>query len=102
MIYELLHHTTPWHHIMTFFSITFLLIIFIRNVPGVIALLICMAIGAESLQLLVPRAFSFELMDIIWNIVGGLSGILAGAPFAIMFHKSIERARLQKRLKKGV
>jgi len=46
------------------------------EIRATMSILIVMSIGAECLQLAWPHIFSFEVMDIVWNIAGSALGIL--------------------------
>jgi glycopeptide antibiotics resistance protein len=65
----------PVPHMCLFGSIAFLVGWWTREIRATMMLMIVMSIGGECLQLAWPNLFQFQIMDVVWNIVGSVIGI---------------------------
>ena len=66
--------TSFWHHIIAFTMFGFLLTLWSKEFFRTTIIFIIISCYAEALQLYFPRVFTFEWVDIVWNIVGCLLG----------------------------
>ena len=67
--------TNLWHHLITFTTISLLLTLWSKELTRTALILIIISCYAEFLQLCFPRIFTFEWMDIGWNILGCMLGM---------------------------
>lgn len=99
-IYNIFQQTTYWHHLAVFFSLGFILVISFRDALPTFFLLIALSVWGEAVQLFLPFSFKFEILDIVWNVIGGMIGIAFGSPFAFILNSKLERAKKWREIKK--
>ena len=67
--------TNLWYHIVVFTVFALLLTLWTKELIRTFIILAIISCYAEFLQILFPRVFTFEWMDIMWNILGCLLGM---------------------------